>query len=59
MDFSLKDLIELIFGFFAGSGISFHLTRQYYTRIHDGSQVQKNSMFSKNNTQIGEIHVRK
>lgn len=58
MDFSLKDLIELVLGFLTGGGIYFYFTRQYYTRVQNKSQVQKNGLFSHNNAQIGEINVR-
>lgn len=58
MDFNFKDLIELVLGFLTGSGISFHFTRRYYLKVIDKSQVQKNGLFSHNNTQIGEMNVR-
>ncbi|MBO5442284.1 MAG: hypothetical protein J6A33_00685 [Alphaproteobacteria bacterium] len=62
IDFVLNYLSEIISGVIGGligSGITFHFTRQYYMRIQDKSQVQKNGMFSRSNTQIGEINVRK
>lgn len=58
MDFTLKDIIEIVLSFLLGSGITFHFTKQYYVGKVD-KITQKNGAFSKNNTQIGEINVRK
>ena len=58
MDFTLKDIIEIILSFLIGGGIVFHFTRQYYVGMVN-KITQKNGTFSKNNTQIGEINVRK
>ena len=58
MDFTLKDMIEIVLSFLFGSGITFHCTRQYYVGKVN-KITQKNGAFSKNNTQIGEINVRK
>lgn len=58
MDFIQKDLIEFILGLLVGGGISFYYTRNYYTKKIN-EIIQKNGAFSKNNTQIGVINVRK
>ena len=58
MDFTLKDFIELILGIFVGSGITFNFTKKYYSKAIN-KITQKNGAFSKNNTQIGDINVRK
>lgn len=57
MDITLKEIMEIIVSFLLGSGISFHFTKKYCTK-KTNKMVQKNSTFSKNNTQIGEINVR-
>lgn len=58
MDFTLKDFIEIILGIFVGSGITFNFTKKYYSKTIN-KITQKNGTFSKNNTLIGEINVRK
>ena len=58
MDFIQKDLIEFILGLLVGGGISFHFIRKYYSKKIN-EITQKNGAFSKNNTQIGVINVRK
>ncbi len=58
MNFALKDLIEFILGLLVGSGVSFHFIRKYYSKKIN-EITQKNGAFSKNNTQIGVINVRK
>lgn len=60
MNFTWKDFIEIILSFIAGGGLAFHFTKKYYVKtINKNKQIQKNGIFSKNNTQIGEINVRK
>ncbi|MBQ7412881.1 MAG: hypothetical protein IJV07_01215 [Alphaproteobacteria bacterium] len=58
MDFTWKDLIKIVLSFLLGSGITFHFTKQYYLGKVN-KITQKNGALSKNNTQIGEINVRK
>ncbi len=60
MDFTTKEVIEMILSFLFGSGLSFHFTRKHYIKKQiQNEQTQKNGSFSKNNVQIGEINVRK
>lgn len=58
MDITLKDIIEFVIGLLVGSGVSFHFIRKYYSKKIN-EITQKNGAFSKNNTQIGVINVRK
>lgn len=47
----ISEIISGVIGGIVGSGITIHYTKN--------NQTQKNGAFSKNNTQIGEINVRK
>lgn len=59
MDFIWQYLKEIVLSIIAG-GLAFHFTKKYYVKtMNKNKQIQKNGAFSKNNTQIGEINVRK
>lgn len=54
MDFTLKDLMEIALSFITGSGLAFHFTKKYYTKILNKNKQIQNSGNNSYNYQAGK-----